>query len=382
MSEETDNPESLATAPVRGTLRERVRASAGWLAFGCFLLLALGGLLVTLCSRPLQITTPPVFERTVPRKIVPAPQVQLRWQDRERVGSSLQTPAKSLPQTPFPAHETAVAAAPHVTQAVTPPMPAPRPLQPPADMRAARFPHPVIAIVIDDMGLDRRRSAQIAALPAPVTLAYMPYARQVAQQTAQARAGGHELIVHMPMEPDDLARNNPGPDALLVKNAEPENMRRLDKNLRAFDFYMGVNNHMGSALTADRAAITPVLQDLKKRGLWFLDSKTNPRSVASGVAADIGLPFAARDVFLDNVDSRAAVLQQLYVAENLARRKGYAVAIGHPKDGTVAALKDWMRNVPQRGVTLVSLSTIIAARFPNSAVPRYAKLSTATIASQ
>jgi polysaccharide deacetylase 2 family uncharacterized protein YibQ len=237
----------------------------------------------------------------------------------------------------------------------------------------AQFKNPVIAIVIDDMGLDRRHTAQIVALAAPITVAYMPYAEQLDQQTAQAWRAGHELMVHMPMEPGNLAQNNPGPDALLLKNAADENMRRLRKNLNAFNGYMGINNHMGSAFTVNRAAVTPILQELKKQGVWFLDSKTDARSVAATVAGEIGLPYAARDVFLDNVNSKAYVLQQLHQTERVARQKGFAIAIGHPRSGTVQALAEWLPQLAQRNLTVVPLSSIIHARFPQAPLPRFAR---------
>ena len=233
---------------------------------------------------------------------------------------------------------------------------------------------PQIAIVIDDMGLNRRNSNAVSSMKTAFTLAYLPYAENLAQQTAAARQNGHELIVHMPMEPDDLKRNNPGPDALLMSNAPEENVRRLDKNLASFTGYIGINNHMGSRMTADASQITPILRDLKQRGLWFLDSRTIGNSVAGKIAGQLGVPYVVRDVFLDNVASVPAILQQLRQAEAIAKKRGYAVAIGHPHDATIAALKQWAPTIEAKGFELVSLSTIIAERFPNADVPQYAMI--------
>jgi polysaccharide deacetylase 2 family uncharacterized protein YibQ len=244
---------------------------------------------------------------------------------------------------------------------------------PTTEIAHPQFKKPVIAIVIDDMGLDRRHTAQIVSLAAPITVAYMPYAEQLDQQASQAWKAGHELMVHMPMEPENLAQNNPGPNALLIKNGEDENLRRLRKNLTSFNGYMGINNHMGSAFTMSRAAVTPILKELKTRGVWFLDSKTDARSVAGKVAGEIGLPYAARDVFLDNVNSKAYVLKQLQEVERVARQKGFAIAIGHPRTGTVQALAEWLPQLAQRNLTLVPLSTIIHARFPKAPLPSYAR---------
>ena len=233
---------------------------------------------------------------------------------------------------------------------------------------------PKIAIVIDDMGLNRRNSQTVASMNQALTLAYLPYAGDLAGQTSRARANGHELIVHMPMEPDDVKRNNPGPDALLTSNSTEENVRRLDKNLDTFTGYIGINNHMGSRMTADASQMRPILRDLKKRGLWFLDSRTIGSSVGAKIAAEEGVPYVTRDVFLDNVETVPAVLQQLQQVEAVAKKRGYAVAIGHPHDATIAALKQWLPQVQAKGYELVSLSTIIADRFPTASVPQYAQL--------
>lgn len=230
-----------------------------------------------------------------------------------------------------------------------------------------------IVIVIDDMGLNIRNSHRAVALPAPVTLAYLPYADNLATQTKQASASGHELIVHMPMEPDNVKSNNPGPNALLTSLPVEENVARLKKNLDKFDGYIGLNNHMGSRMTANPAMMRPLLQAVKERGLWFLDSRTIGNSVAGKIAGQLGIPYAERDVFLDNVASVAAVMTQLRQTEQVARKKGYAIAIGHPHDATLAALQAWLPEARERGFQIVPLSAIISQRFPSVQMHRYAK---------
>lgn len=232
---------------------------------------------------------------------------------------------------------------------------------------------PRIVIVIDDMGLNHRNSLRVAQLPAPVTLAYLPYAPNLSKQTGDAFQRGHELIVHMPMEPDNIKSNNPGPDALLSTLSAEENVIRLKKNLAQFDLYMGINNHMGSRMTASVAAMRPVMQELKQRGLWFLDSRTIGNSIAAKVAAETGVPYAERDVFLDNVQTVAAVDSQLRQLEQVAQKRGYAIAIGHPHDATIAALQRWIPAAIEKGFRLVPLSSVIAARFPAATVPRHAR---------
>ncbi len=243
----------------------------------------------------------------------------------------------------------------------------------------SRLPHlamgkaPKIVVVIDDMGLNHRNSLRMAQIDAPLTLSYMAYAENLPQQTALAAKNGHELIVHVPMEPQDMAHNNPGPNALLKHLSAEENVRRLDQDLTQFEGYIGLNNHMGSAMTSDRSAMRPVMAEIKRRGLWFLDSRTAANSVAAALADEMNVPYVARDVFLDNDEKLAATLAQLHKTEILAQHRGYAVAIGHPYDTTVQALQQWLPQARARGFEIVPLSEVIAQRFPNVPLPRYAR---------
>ena len=220
---------------------------------------------------------------------------------------------------------------------------------------------PWIAIVIDDVGLNRANSARAAALPGPLTLAYLPYAEGLAAQTARARAAGHELLVHVPMEPQS-GTENPGPNALRAGLGDDEIARRLDWALDRFEGYVGVSNHMGSRFTADVAAMTAVLESLRARGLLFLDSRTSARTQGGGLARALRVPFAERDVFLDNELSAAAIGRQLDRAESIARRQGYAVAIGHPHAVTLDVLERRLAQLRRRGFALVPIAAIVARR--------------------
>ncbi|HYF88588.1 divergent polysaccharide deacetylase family protein [Azospirillum sp.] len=216
---------------------------------------------------------------------------------------------------------------------------------------------PIIAIVIDDMGLDRKRSTRMAGLRGPLTLSWLPYARDLQVQAKAARANGHELMLHMPMEPSVKA--DPGPNALLVSLDRGEIVKRARAALDSFDGYVGVNNHMGSRFTADRAALAPVLGELHRRGLLWLDSRTTPNSAGIGLAQELKMPWAGRDIFLDNQETVAAVKAQLAKTEQVAKRQGYAVAIGHPHDATIDALASWLPEVQKRGFVLVPVSAVV-----------------------
>lgn len=243
------------------------------------------------------------------------------------------------------------------------PMPAVEPAgAPPWQRFAALTPEPqgrpMIAIVIDDLGVDKRRSAQAIALPQPVTLAFLPYATELESQVQEARLLGHELLVHLPMEAKDQKRD-PGPHALTTELGDDELLRRLRWDLDRFDGYVGVNNHMGSRFTRDRHAMELIMRELKSRGLLFLDSRTVPDSVGPEIARELQIPFAARQVFLDDDQSAKEVEARLAETARIARTHGYAIAVGHPHDGTLQALHEWMARVQDDGFTLVPVSAIV-----------------------
>ena len=219
---------------------------------------------------------------------------------------------------------------------------------------------PMIAVVIDDMGLDKRRSERVTTLRAPLTLAYMTYAEDIDRQTAQAHAHGHELMVHMPMQPMSNSFDA-GPEALDVGLPVDELRRRIGWGLSRFQGFVGVNNHMGSRFTADPAGMRVVMEELNRRGLLFLDSVTTEKSVAGAAAKRQGVPFATRQIFLDNEQSVHAVRAQLEKLEALSRKYGAAIAIGHPHDATIEALTAWLPTVESRGFALVPLTAVVRA---------------------
>ncbi len=218
---------------------------------------------------------------------------------------------------------------------------------------------PVIAIVIDDVGLNTRRAQAALALPAPMTIAILPYSQNAAQLARDARALGHEVLLHLPMQA--VGGENPGPEALLSSLGKEEFDRRLIWNLAQLDGYVGVSNHMGSLLTQDRVAMTSLFSVLRQRGLMFLDSKTAPRSVGASISRSMGLPTLTRDIFLDNVITPEHIRAQLQRLESTARRDGVAIAIGHPHDATVAELNAWALAVEARGFKLAPLTALLDA---------------------
>lgn len=227
-----------------------------------------------------------------------------------------------------------------------------------------------IAIVIDDLGVDAARTARAMALPGPLTLSFLSYAPDLAEQGRQGRAAGHEVLLHLPMEPD--GRDNPGPGALFVRMSAADIRARTASALDRLPNAVGLNNHMGSRFTRDAAALAPVLQEIAARGLLFVDSRTTGSSAGSAVALSQGVAHAARDVFLDNEIEAGAVRKQLAELERVANRRGTAVAIGHPHDATLDALAAWIPTMNSRGLQLVAVSAVVRQQRQAPASPNLA----------
>ena len=220
---------------------------------------------------------------------------------------------------------------------------------------------PVIAVVLDDVGVARNHAELAIDLPGVITLSFMTYADGVADMAARARAKGHELMLHVPMEP--LGHEiDAGPQVLTVGASEDELLNRLDWGLDRFPGYIGINNHMGSRFTQDERGMRIVLAELKRRNLLFLDSRTIGNTVGDKLAARMGVAHVIRDVFLDNEMDEAAVIKQLMQAERVAASKGQAIAIGHPHPATIAAIRAWMPKAQARGFVIVPLSAVAKLR--------------------
>lgn len=216
---------------------------------------------------------------------------------------------------------------------------------------------PVIAIVIDDMGINVARTRDISALEAPITAAFLTYARHLPQQIAASQQTGQEIMIHVPMEPQknvDVA-----PDVLTTKMSREDIQVKLLAMLDKFENVKGINNHMGSKLTEDYDRMKAVMEILKEKNLFFLDSKTSSKSQAERAAQDLQIKYAHRHVFLDNENNLEYIKKQLNLTERLARKNGYAIAIGHPKSQTFQALKEWLPTLPEHKIKLVHLSKIV-----------------------
>lgn len=214
-----------------------------------------------------------------------------------------------------------------------------------------------IAIVIDDLGADAPSARQAIALPKAVTLSFLPYPALAPQLAAVAARAGHEVMAHVPMEPD--GPHNPGPMVLREGLSAEEIRARLLWALMRLPDAAGINNHEGSRFTADRIALIPVAEMLADRHLFFLDSRTTPQTQVVTVSRAFGVASAGRDIFLDDIETPEAVAAELAATEDRARANGIAIAIGHPHAATLAVLSAWTVDAEKRGFHLVPASVAI-----------------------
>jgi uncharacterized protein len=252
---------------------------------------------------------------------------------------------------------------------VATPVPAPR--RSPAPTRsAARAPSPAVrvpaagetprlAIVIDDLGNELAPARRLASWREPVSGAVLP---GLAYSAASARAladGGKQVLLHLPMEPQGFPKVRPGPGVILRAQTDGEIVRTLEEDLATVPGAAGVNNHMGSAATADPRVMRAVARVLSRRGLFFVDSRTTDATVAERTAEEESVPSARRRVFLDDVATEAAVRAQLDEAVARARSEGSCIAIGHPYPATLAVLERELPRMPEEGVKLVKVGELV-----------------------
>ena len=209
--------------------------------------------------------------------------------------------------------------------------------------------NPAIAICIDDLGEDLAGTDRAMALPKDVALSFLPFAEATPFLAQEAGGKGHTVLAHVPMEA--LSPIDPGPMTLKVRAGDIA--EKLSWNIARVPGLVGINNHEGSRFTEDEVSLTPVMQSLAARHLFFFDSRTVGDSKAESVARHFGLMSAGRDIFLDDVATEEAVKAQLAALVAEARRSGTAIAIGHPHDVTLNVLEAWLKD--NHGVELISL---------------------------
>jgi len=201
---------------------------------------------------------------------------------------------------------------------------------------------PRLALVIDDLGyMQPELVTRLCSLPVPFSVAVLPYQEHTRESADIAYRLGKEVMLHLPMEPIGYPGpgRDPGPNAILYNLPEPEVRRRVRLALDDIPHRAGVNNHMGSRITPDRTRMGWVLQELKARKLFFVDSRTEKDSVAYDVAEQLGIPAVERKVFLDDDKAFPEMEKQWDRALKLAGKDGSVLVIGHIYPETVEALE-------------------------------------------
>ncbi|GMQ52766.1 divergent polysaccharide deacetylase family protein [Halopseudomonas aestusnigri] len=229
------------------------------------------------------------------------------------------------------------------------PVPPASPIEPPL--------MPQLAIIIDDVGQSLPVGRQLVALPGPVALAILPFLPHSQLLATEAAAAGKPVMLHLPME--NMAGLSIGPGGLTTAMSEAEFRSRLQLALNAFSPIQGVNNHMGSRLTADRQRMDWLMQVLAERQLFFVDSRTTAQTQAILAAEAAQVPSVSRDVFLDNQRTEAEIAHEFALAVAKARKDGTAVLIGHPYPETLAYLERRLPLLEEEGVRLVSVQVLL-----------------------
>lgn len=216
-----------------------------------------------------------------------------------------------------------------------------------------------VALVIDDMGSDLDFLQELINLQVPLTVAILPDALFASRTAELAQENGLEVILHLPLEALN-GQSYAGADGLIRSSMTPEEIRAiLERDLSIISQATGLNNHMGSRATADRYLMEIILDFLKEKNLFFLDSKTNPRSIAYELAVKKGVPALSRHVFLDADENRTEVKKRLDELLKYAQKHGQAVGIGHPFPETLEALRHYREEAARLGLEPVKLSDLL-----------------------
>ncbi len=217
-----------------------------------------------------------------------------------------------------------------------------------------------IAIIIDDMGLSMKAASRLAQINRDLSFSVLPHIEKSQDVASYLHSRGCDVLVHIPME--GSAGKNPGKGAIMSDMNEEKMLEILKNNLNNIPYAVGASNHMGSRITQDRDKMTVIIDELKRRNLFYIDSMTSPNSVCMDVARDAGEPFARRDVFLDNELNALYITGQLDRLKKIALKNGYAIGICHPHEETIAVLEKEIPKLRSQGIELEPVSKFVKKR--------------------
>ena len=270
-------------------------------------------------------------------------------------------PEKSLdpqikPHKPLPATKRPVAKIPtfeiYPTKEVSPEKKPPKPKPPIKDKL------PLVAIIVDDLGYDKNIAKNLSRLSSNLTFSILPHSPFQKSIVRLSKNQGIETMLHLPMEPVEYPEVDPGPGTLLTSMSPDQLIRQLNENLKVLPDVKGVNNHMGSKMTAESGQIYQIFSILKKRNLYFVDSRTTAQTLCKPSARLLQIQFAQRDIFLDHLQEAQFIRKQIKKLIRIAQRNGYAVGIGHPYPITYEVLREMLPEL-KKAVQLVPVSKIV-----------------------
>ena len=216
-----------------------------------------------------------------------------------------------------------------------------------------------IAIIIDDWGQSTANCKYLREIPAPLAVSILPGLRHTRDVANCAKLDHKLTMLHLPLEALHNYDSYP-PDYVIKTTMTPELVSKIvDEDLAQLPSIEGVNNHMGSKATEDAPLMRLIFKKIKKKGLFFVDSMTARNTVCAGLADEMGLPFGKRDIFLDNTNTREAITKQIMALAQRARRRGYAVAIGHDRHLTMQMLKEEIPLLKKQGFQFVSIKELL-----------------------
>ncbi len=227
-------------------------------------------------------------------------------------------------------------------------------------------PRPKIAILVGGLGIGAAATRDaIDKLPADVSLGFAPYGKELVRWAQEARDDGHEIFLQVPMEPFDYPNNDPGPQTLLTSLSAASNVQRLHWVLGRMQGYVGIANYMGAKFTGNEAALKPVLADVQKRGLVFLDDGSSARSLVSRLGQSNGLMVNRAEVEIDTRPSAEAIDAALVRLEERARSNGVAIGTASALPVTLDRVIQWISTLEQRGFVLIPVSHAIKTNKPS-----------------
>jgi len=217
-----------------------------------------------------------------------------------------------------------------------------------------------VAILIDDIGANLSPVKNLLKIEAPISFAILPHTPCSVAAAEMIHKAGRDILLHLPMEPQAYPKEKPGSGALFTAMNEHELRQVLGRDLDAVPYVSGVNNHMGSSFTEDEEKMIIVMKELKKRGLFFIDSRTTPDSKAGQASRDVGTPFASRRIFIDNGQNYATTCKILLEAVSSTKNSPRGlILIGHPYPNTISALTRVVPELKSRGVEIVPVSRMV-----------------------